>query len=64
MHCKSCLKESKYFSACMHPYCEKCYETQLLCTVCDHGKKESTLYSLFSYLNLGYIKNMFNQIIN
>lgn len=38
MHCKLCLKYIKYFSSCMHPYCEKCYETELLCKVCNHGK--------------------------
>ncbi len=38
MHCKSCLKVSKYFSKCMHPYCEKCFDLQEYCTLCETGK--------------------------
>lgn len=58
MHCKSCLKEAKYFSTCMHPYCEKCYKMQNLCKVCNHGTTTShfdNFYKLFNYLNLDKI---------
>ncbi len=52
MHCKSCLKVSKYFSKCMHPYCEKCYKTKIYCSICKTGKTDSIMETLLKYLKL------------
>lgn len=52
MHCKDCLKKSHYFSKCMHPYCETCYNLKIYCNYCKTGKKELMIYSILRYLNL------------
>jgi hypothetical protein len=53
MHCKSCLKKAQYFSTCMHPYCEGCYnKKQLYCESCESGVKRNKLLELFERFSL------------